>query len=112
MCRHQLDEPAIYFAPVFRSPLNRMFKQRPAAPERVQVRDHPDRGRVATPGPERAPWRNGEISRDQITVAGVTVTTSIEFSTSGGLLRVVGESHYQESLRNARAVIAGPEPVL
>lgn len=90
-----------------------MFKPRPAAPEGIPARDRPDRDvpRVATSGPERTPWRNSEISRDQITVAGLTVTASIDFSTSSGLLRVVGESHYQQSLRNARAAISDPEPV-
>ena len=39
------------------------------------------------------------------------MTASIEFSTSSGLLRVVGESHYQENLRRARATSADPEPV-
>ena len=52
-----------------------------------------------------------EISRDAITVGGLTVTASIEFSTSSGLLRVVGESHYQENLRKARAMSPDAEPV-
>jgi len=98
---------------VFRSFLDRMFKQRPTAPEAVPPDEFPRRpvAGVASSRPEQAPWRKSEISRDEISVGGLTVTASIEFSTSSGLLRVVGESHYQEHLRKARAASPEPEPV-
>ena len=90
-----------------------MFKRRPTALAAVPPEDSLGRAvaGIASSGPEKAPWRNTEISRDEITVAGLTVTTSIEFSTSSGFLRVVGESHYQETLRRARATSADAEPV-
>lgn len=55
----------------------------------------------------------GEILRlaDEVAVGGLTVTASIEFSTSSRLLRVVGESHYQENLEKARAASTDPQPV-
>lgn len=112
-CTHRSYGPAVYFAPVFRSLLDRMFKQRPNAAAAVPPEDPLRRAvaGIASSDPEKAPWRNTEISRDEITVAGLTVTASIEFSTSSGLLRVAGESHYQETLRKARATSADPEPV-
>lgn len=90
-----------------------MFKQRPTAPAAVRPEDSLPLAvaGVASSSPEKASWRNTEISRNQITVAGLSVTASIEFSTSSGLLRVVGESHYQENLRKARATSPDPEPV-
>lgn len=90
-----------------------MFKQRPTAPAALRSEDSLRRAvaGVASSSPEKAPRRNTEISRNQITVAGLSVTASIEFSTSSGLLRVVGESHYQENLRKARAMSPDPEPV-
>lgn len=93
--------------------MDRMFKQRPTAPAALRSEDSLRRAvaGVASSSPEKAPWRNTEISRNQITVAGLSVTASIEFSTSSGLLRVVGESHYQENLRKARAMSPDPEPV-
>lgn len=90
-----------------------MFKQRPTVPATVPPEDPLRRtiDGVTSSGPEKAPWRHTEISRDAITVGGLTVTASIEFSTSSGLLRVVGESHYQENLRKARAMSPDAEPV-
>lgn len=111
---HCADGAAVYLLPlVFRSLVNRMFKQRLTAPAAVAA-DDLSRRAVAAVGssrPEPAPWRNNEISRDEIVVGGLTVTASIEFSTSRGLLRVVGESHYQENLQKARAASPDPEPV-
>lgn len=90
-----------------------MFKQRLTAPAAVPA-DELSRRAAATSSssrPEQAPWRNSEIRRDEVTVGGLTVTASIGFSTSSGLLRVVGESHYQENLRKARAASPDPEPI-
>jgi len=61
--------------------------------------------------PKAARWRNEVISQADITVGGYTVTTSLEFSTSSGLLRVVGESHYQDTLRAAKQTSDDAEPV-
>ncbi len=57
-----------------------MFKQRPTVPTTVSAGDPSRRAvaGVASSGPEKAPWRNTEISRDAITVGGITVTASIE----------------------------------
>lgn len=90
-----------------------MFKQRLTAPAAVPADDLSRRAvaAVASSRPEQAPWRNSDISRDEIAVGGLAVTASIEFSTSSGFLGVVGESHYQENLRKARAASPNPEPV-
>jgi hypothetical protein len=90
-----------------------MFKQGPTTPAAVPADELSRRAAAshASSRPEQAPWRNAEIGRDEIAVGGLTVTASIEFSTSSGLLRVVGESHYQENLRKVRAASPDPEPV-
>jgi hypothetical protein len=50
----------------------------------------------------QAQWRSNIISQSEIQIAGVTVTATIE-GPGRGFVAVVGESHYQEALRAAKA---------
>jgi HIRAN domain len=65
-------------------------------------------GKRSEPSPAPAPqsgqaqWRSNIISQSEIQIAGVTVTATIE-GPGRGFVAVVGESHYQEALRAAKA---------
>jgi HIRAN domain-containing protein len=57
-------------------------------------------------------WRTGEVIGSKMQVGGLTVTATIEMSAGPGFVGVVGESHYQETLRAAkRARPQDEEPV-